>query len=69
MSNVVSPRLNTVVPAEDVSPRSRAENENEIKSLTEKLRQAEQKNSEYRNQFQALKTEIKMAQKVKFTRV
>lgn len=64
VSDTVSPRLNSIVQPEDVSPRSRVENENELKHLTDKLRQAEQKNAEYRNQVQGLKTEIKMAQKV-----
>lgn len=49
---------------DDVSPRSRPENENELKQLNDKLKQAEQRNAEYRNQVQSIKTELKMAQKV-----
>ena len=59
-----TPRLNTVTHPDDVSPRSRALNESEFKQVTDKLRISEQRNAEYRNQVQGLKTEIKMAQKV-----
>ena len=59
-----TPRLNTVTHPDDVSPRSRALNEPEFKQVTDKLRISEQRNAEYRNQVQGLKTEIKMAQKV-----
>lgn len=62
--NKTTPRLNTVTHPDDVSPRSRSLNEAEQKQLNDKLRISEQRNSEYRNQVQGLKTEIKMAQKV-----
>lgn len=53
-----------MVLTDDVSPRSRPENENVIKQLNEKLKQTEQRSAEQRNQVQTLKTELKMAQKV-----
>lgn len=59
-----TPRLSTVTHPDDVSPRSRIITETETKQLTDKLRISEQRNAEYRNQVQGLKTEIKMAQKV-----
>lgn len=59
-----SPRLSSVRTDDDVSPRSRAVIDADTKALGDKLKIAEQRNSEYRNQVQGLKTEIKMAQKV-----
>ena len=58
-----TPRISTVR-ADDVSPRSRSIVDAETKGLTEKLRMSEQRNTEYRNQVQSLKNEIKIAHKV-----
>ena len=59
-----TPRISTVRAGDDVSPRSRSIVDAETKGLTEKLRMSEQRNTEYRNQVQSLKNEIKIAHKV-----
>lgn len=64
-----TPRLSSVVQADDVSPRSRVETETELKQVNDKLRLAEQRNAEYRNQVAQLKNELKMAQKVSKTMI
>lgn len=59
-----TPRLATVRNTDDVSPRSRIIVDAETKTLADKLKLCEQRNSDYRNQVQGLKNDLKMAQKV-----
>lgn len=59
-----TPRLGTVRSTDDVSPRSRSMVDVDNKLLSDKLKMSEQRNSEYRNQVQGLRNDLKMAQKV-----
>ncbi|XP_067933505.1 coiled-coil domain-containing protein 13-like [Watersipora subatra] len=64
VSSSDSHQVSSVRLDDDVSPRSRVVLDAENKGLTEKLKMAEQRNAEYRNQLQGLRNDLKMAQKV-----